>query len=264
MFDQLEFTEEPMQVLDVSVYGIEKIKTSEELQRTDDWHQQRKGRFTGSKIKELMSCSRSTAKFEWGRPEKLIDFGETAKKYVYSKAKEIQRNKIIKTPTSAAMQYGTNNEPIIKKLLKKQFPDYRFDEVGFIEFIEGIAGASPDGRIYRESDQIGLEIKAATDWGTIYSRHEIPIDQSHDDFWQLQAEMLALRVNEIMYVVAEPSESIFEPNITDLSIEYVQASPIHQQAIINRCMIGRNAIKYYLSGMKFQLAINAACREAEI
>ena len=234
------------------------------LQRTEEWFEQRRGRFTGSKIKDLMSCSRSTAKLEWGRAEKLIDFGNTAKKYIYGRAKERQRNKVVKIPSSAAMKYGTENEIPVVKLLKKQYPDYIFEDVGFVEFIEGIAGASPDGRIITPAKKIGLEIKCATDWNGVYDRHELPIDQTNKDFWQLQGEMLALEVNEIMYVTAEPSENIFEPNITDLSIKFIDASPIHQKAIEQRCMIADAGIELYLNGLNFHEAIQKACSDFEI
>lgn len=257
-----ELPDNVVQVFDCTIPIIEKSQ-SEQLQRTQEWHNKRKGRFTGSKTKDLMSCGRSTSKMEWGRPEKLIDFSETAKKYIFSKAKERQRNKVVKTSSSHVMQYGTNNEIEVVKMLKEIYPDWLFNECDFIEFIPTIAGASPDRLIIRESDKIGLEIKCAVDWGTVYSRHEVPIDQSHDDFWQLQTEMLALNVNEIMYVVAEPSEDMFDPNITDLSIKFVQASPIHQKAIIDRCMIGNKAIELYLSGLDFQSSILKACTEYE-
>ena len=92
--------------------------SNEDLQRTDQWFEARRGRFTGSGIKDLMTCSRSKANYEWGRPEKLIDFGEAAKKYIYSKFKERQRSKVVKTAFSQDMKYGTENEAAILDLLK--------------------------------------------------------------------------------------------------------------------------------------------------
>ena len=232
------------------------FKEDDKLQRTAEWFKQREGKFTGSEIHKLMGTTRASSKLEWGRAEKIIDFSETAKKYVYSKAKERQRNKVIRLASSVAMNYGTNSESVIIDMLKNIYPDYKFKEVGFIEFIKDIAGASPDGLL---NDNMALEIKASTNWDTVYNRHETPFEQKHQDFWQIQSEMLALKVNKCMYVVAEPSESIFEPNITDLSIKIVDASIIHQQAIIQRCMVGNAAIKLYLSGVFFQEAIRSAC-----
>jgi len=236
------------------------FKEDDKLQRTPAWFKQRKGKFTGSEIHKLMGTTRASSKLEWGRAEKIIDFSETAKKYVYSKAKERQRNKVIRLASSVAMNYGTNSESVVIDMLKNIYPDYKFKEVGFIEFIKDIAGASPDGLI---NENMALEIKASTNWDTVYNRHETPFEQKHQDFWQIQSEMLALKVDKCMYVVAEPSESIFEPNITDLSIKIVDASIIHQKAIIQRCMVGNAAIELYLNGVNFQEAIRSACTNYE-
>jgi hypothetical protein len=242
------------------------IGTLEEsdLQRTAQWFEQRKGRFTGSEYNKLMSCTHSTAKMEWGRAEKLVDFSETAKKYIFSKAKERQRGKVIRIASSHAMKYGTENEPVILELLKAKFPEYVFSEVGFTEFIKDVAGSSPDGKVEGCNIKMALEMKGATTWETLYTRHEIEVDQTHQDFWQLQAEMLSLKVDKCMYAVAEPSESIFEPNITDVSVKFVDASPIHQQAMKQRALIGDAAIKKYLNGVNFHEAIRQAASEFEI
>ena len=243
---------------DIKNATIENKSINIDLQRTDEWFEQRRGKFTGSGIKSLMSCTSASRGMNWERPEKIIDFGETAKKYIFSKAKERQRRKVIQLPSSATMRYGTNQEQNIMFLLKKQYPYYSFEDVGFCEFIEGIAGASPDGIVNKDTV---LEIKAATNWETVYLRHEIPFDEKHQDFWQIQTEMLALNVHNCMYVVAEPSKDIFEPNITDLSIQTVNGSEIHQKAIKNRCIIGNAAIELYLNGINFQEAIRRACTD---
>lgn len=234
------------------------IETPEELQRTEKWFEARRGRFTGSEIKKLMTCDRSAAKYEWGRPEKIISLGDTAIKYIYSKAKERQRNKTIHTAESSAMRYGKSQEEIVFEMIKEKYPN--IEKVDFLEFIPGVAGASADGR----GTEIGIEIKCPTSWDSVYDRYETVIDQSHDDFWQLQSEMLALGVNRMLYVVAEPSENIFEPNITDINEKWVMASPVHQEAIKQRCMLGDMIIKKYLSGVEFHEAVRQGCSEFEI
>ena len=211
---------------------------SDDKQRTDEWFKQRMGRFTGSEIFKLMTCSRATSKMEWGRPEKLVDFGDTAIKYIFSKCKEKQRGKVVRTQSSKAMDYGTKFEKVVKQMLKLDI-----EEVGFIEFIKGVAGASPDGKC----DDYGIEIKCATGWDGLYDRHEEEVDQSHKDFWQLQSEMMSLKFNKMMYVVAEPPEDMSNPIITDLSIKWVHASPIHQEAIYKRCEIGGKVRDLWLS-----------------
>ena len=239
------------------IFDLQIQQKSNDLQRTIEWFKEREGKFTGSEIHKLMGTSN---KMEWGRPEKLIEFNETAKKYVFSRAKERQRKKVIKKRMGRPANYGKENESVIFEMLKKQFPDYKFEKTGFIEFIKGIAGASPDGLVNYD---MGLEIKAPVDWDTQYSRHEKLFDQKHSDFWQINSEMLALNVDKLMYVVAEPSEDMYEPEITHLSVKIVDASPIHQKAIIQRCEIGNKAIELYLSGVGFQEAIRQSCSNYE-
>lgn len=232
------------------------IGIPENLQQTQEWFEQRKGRFTGSQIHNLMSTGRSSSKLDWGRPEKIIDFSETAKKYVFGKAKERQRQKVLFRSIGRNGDYGNEAEEIVKELLKIKFPEYIFKDVGFVEFIKGIAGASPDGLVNYNTN---LEIKAAMSWDALYTRFETPFEQKHQDFWQVQTEMLALNVNKTMYVVAEPSKDIYELEIEDLSIKFIESSPIHQKAIKDRCHIGNDAIELYLKGINFHEAIRIAC-----
>lgn len=237
-----------------------------ELQRTDQWFKDRLGRFTGSEMHKLMACGRGSAKIEWGRPEKLVDFGETAKKYIYAKCKERQRNKVIKKPETLKMLFGKKQEDHVFELLEAKYPDYQFEKVGFIEFIPGVAGASPDGKTTNKTTKevLGLEIKCSTDWDTLYSRHEEDFDQSHQDFWQIQSEILALNVGRLMYVVAEPPETILDPVIEDLSEIIVEGSTIHQLAIMQRCEIGEMVIQNFLKGMPFREAFYKAVTEYQI
>jgi len=247
-------------IFEIPISAFNGIKPIESLQRTDDWHKQRLGKFTGSKLKELMGCTISTSKMPWDRPEKIIDFGEIAKKYVFSRAKERQSGITLIRSIGKNGDFGKNVEPLILEILKEKYPDMEFKEVGFIEFIKGIAGSSPDGLI---DESLGLEIKAPMSWETVYTRMETPFDQKHDDFWQIQGEMLALDVPELMYVVADPPEDIYEPVIKNINEKIVQASPIHQKAIIQRCLIANDAIKLYLDGVNFQEAMRVACTEFE-
>lgn len=240
-----------MEILDLNIPLIED-NSKDQLQRTKEWFEARRGLITGSGVKKLMSVERAESKMEWGRPEKMISFGITAKKYIFEKAKETQRNKVVHIPATASMKYGTNNEDIVFSMLKEKYiTSYDFEKCDFIKVpkFEHILGASPDGKCISKivkDEVIGLEIKCVTGWDGLYDRHEEKVSESHIDFWQLNTEMLSLEAKEIMYVVAEPSENIFEPNITDLSIQFVKSSPIHQECIIKRAMIGNEVIKMWL------------------
>ena len=250
----LENMNEPIEIFNLEYPTITKI---EDLK--SEFYESRKGRFTGSSGKILMGCTRASSKMEWGRVEKIIDFSDTALAYVFAKAKERQRNKVIRTASSAAMNYGSNQESNVKEILRQR--GYEIKDTKFIEFISGVAGASPDG--YIEKNNLALEIKCSTDWNGLFSRHENPFDESHQDFWQINFECLSLKTDKCLYVVAEPSENIFEPNITDISEKIVEASEIHQKCIIYRCLIANEIIKLFLNGMNFREAARVACSNYE-
>lgn len=251
---------------------FETIQSDEShLQCTDKWLNDRKGKFTGSKIKELMGTSKTTSKMEWGRAEKIIDLNETSIKYIFSRAMERKREKIIRTPSTKAMRFGKDYEKEVFDYLANKYPRSTFESVGFVEFIPGIAGASPDGKITNKKGDISnLEIKITSgSWNGLYDRHYLNIGntdigelgEKHIDFWQINAEMLALQTDYTLYAVAEPPEDLDNPEITDISRKYIKASKIHQSAIIQRCMLGENIIKEFLSTNNFQLAVANCCEK---
>jgi len=239
------------------------VAESSDLQRTEEWFLQRLGRFTGSGIKNLMKTSRSTSKIEWGRAEKILDFSDTAIKYVYEKAMERKRQKVIRLIPSLAMKYGTEQEEVVVDLFLDKSYHLTIKNKGFLEFIPGVAGASPDGLLTDKitGEKFGYEGKCATNWDAVFLRMEKPFEQSHQDFWQIQAEMLALKVKSLYYCTAEPSESLLEPNITDVQFKKVDASEIHQQSLIHRCHIGNKAIELFLDGENIFNAIDKACTD---
>lgn len=211
-------------------------------------------------INDLMTCTQSTSRMEWGRPEKIIDFGEIAKKYVFSKAMERKTGEYLERSIGFNGEYGKKVEPLIKVLYLEKYPGIKLEETGFVEFLEGIAGASPDGII---NDEFGVEIKAAMSWNGFYERLHLPFEQKHKDFWQIQAEMLALNVKQVIYIVGYPAKDLFNPEIKDIEEKILDASEIHQQAIIQRCKIGNDIIEFFLDGVEFQEAVRIACTEFE-
>lgn len=245
-----------------NIYNIPDFQHQEldSEQRTETWHEDRKGKFTGSMMSDLMTCTASTSRMEWGRPEKIIDFGETAKKYVFSRAMERKTSMYLKRSIGFNGEYGKIVEPQIVKLYQEKYPGQKFESVGFLEFLPGIAGASPDGLIDYE---LGAEIKGAMSWNGVYERLHLPFDQKHKDFWQIQSEMLSLNVKQVVYIIGYPAKNLFNPIITDIEEKILNSSEIHQQAIIQRCQIGNNAIELFLNGVEFQESIRRACEEFE-
>lgn len=246
----------------LNIYDIPppQFTESNQLQRTEDWHEDRKGKFTGSMMSELMTCTQSTSKMEWGRPEKIIDFGETAKKYIFSRAMEQKTGEYLERSIGFNGEYGKKVEPLIKALYIEKYPGVKFEDCVFTEFLEGIAGASPDGLIDYE---LGAEIKGAMSWSGVYERLHLPFDQKHKDFWQIQSEMLALNVKQVVYIIGYPAKDLFNPEIKDIEEKILDASPVHQQAIIQRCKIGNDIIELFLEGCEFQEAVRIACTEFE-
>ena len=234
-------------------FGPETNK-DEDLQRNEVWFKARSGNFTGSKNDLLMGCGRSTAKLPWGDPSKLVDFGATAEKYIYNVGKERLTGNRSQQISSQEMRYGNISEPLlIAKLLEEGIIE-NYEPCSFAK-IEGYSGgASADGTVIYKGEKVGLETKCCVSWDGHYNRKYNVVDEKHTDFWQFQTEMKALGVDKLLYVVADPM------TIKDYEIELIQASPIHQKAMLDRIKIADAAIGYW-SDYKYPEALKLACAE---
>lgn len=103
-------------------------------QRTKEWHDARKGIFTGSEIWKL---------FVSGRKKDDL-FGDTAMTYIKEKAIE-KLTGFRQSITTYAMERGTRYEPIAISLYESVL-DRKVQECGFYTY-KGIIGGSPDGII---------------------------------------------------------------------------------------------------------------------
>jgi hypothetical protein len=167
------------------------------------------------------------------------------------------------------MDYGEFIEPYIVEELEKQLKNYKYTETPFIE-IKKYLGASPDGLLINEKlkEVFGAEIKAPSSWDGYY-RIIKPFDESHIDFWQIQTEMMALKVTKLYYIVAEPETDIMdvlyhikEPEIKELNIQIIESSTIHQRAILRRAKLCNKIINKYLKLIKKGKKDSAAFFEA--
>jgi hypothetical protein len=166
-------------------------------------------------------------------------------------------------------------------MILEKYPNHKIEHKGFIEVkgFEGILGASPDDAmisILKINDkEIGIEMKACMNWGTHYDRVACPVYDKQKDFWQLQTEMLALVVDEILYVSSKPPKNVIEviecdddedvkKMIGGIDIISVQASPIHQQSLKHRALLGDQIIKKFLSGVDFLEACQIVCSEFDV
>lgn len=113
------------------------------MQRTNDWHEKRKGRFTGSRINELLGAR---------------GLNKTGKNYAFELAIQyfVDRSEDDNF-VSKDMQRGIDLEPLAFKKFKelKELEFLTVDNCGFFEFGDN-GGASPDGIV---SDDAVLEIK---------------------------------------------------------------------------------------------------------
>jgi len=112
-------------------------------QRTDSWRQARLGKITASRLSDVM------AKVKTG-------YSTSRKNYMAELICERLTGQPAEHYQSAAMQWGTDNEPLARSAYEAKY-GVMVEEVGFIDHpaIPNF-GASPDGLI---DDEGGLEIK---------------------------------------------------------------------------------------------------------
>jgi len=228
---------------------------SNDLQRTEEWLEKRKGRFTGSKIKDLMNCGRSTSKMQWGRIEKTVDFGATAEKYIYNVGKERLTGLRSMSASSKAMQHGTDSEPLLIQQLINDGVIKDFEELGFEHFGDyKNGGASGDGICTYKDERMTMEMKCCVSWDGHFSRMYHEVHEKHGDFWQFQAEMKSAGLKKCLYVVAAPMQ------VEQYDTQIIKASEIHQKAMMDRCRIADRAIELW-STHSYPEALEIACAE---
>lgn len=104
------------------------------IQGSDEWHQLRIGRVTASRIADLMSKTKS-------------GWGASRHKYMIQLIAERLTGQPTAGFTSAAMQWGTDTEPMARTAYEFML-DCTVDQVGFIVHPKiSESGASPDGLV---------------------------------------------------------------------------------------------------------------------
>jgi len=185
-------------------------------QRSEEWFEKRRGKWTGSRFKDLMAKGRGSAMW-----------GEKAKHYIFSRFMERLRG----TPDSPipqtwAMKRGTELEPYSIAAFEREYPLLQIEEADFIPF-DGLetAGASPDGIVVEKANgnKVGVfETKSRGEEGT-YAHAFEKVHDRHPDFWQIQAEMVATHTNVCFYC---HYTDLHEPPF-DLQVQLVERSPDH-------------------------------------
>lgn len=147
------------------------------VQRSDEWHEQRKGRFTASEIYKLMG---------------IKALGETGKGYAFDKAVEELYGETEETFISYDMQRGIELEPLaFAKFQELKEPEFlQVETCGFFNFGES-AGASPDGLVGEDAI---LEIKCPKP-STFFKL--VATNEIKDQYlYQMQLQMMATKRNK--------------------------------------------------------------------
>lgn len=151
-----------------------------EQQRTEAWHNERKFRFTGSKISNLLGKQ---------------GLGKTGETYVFEVVFNSMFPDLEETFISQAMQIGTEREPLafkkITEILGQRF--IQTETCGFFKWGD-FGGASPDGLT---SDDGVIEIKCPTAKTFFEVVRTNNIDSSYYD--QMQMEMLSTGRSKAYY-----------------------------------------------------------------
>lgn len=130
------------------------MRESNQFQNTGEWHSERTGKLTASRMAAAMSFLKAKA----GKaPE------ESSKRYELKKEILLERltGRIVPKFVTDAMQHGIEHEPLAKEVFEQK-TGILIEDVGFIEFSGGVDnfGASPDGLT---SDGGLIEIKCPTE-----------------------------------------------------------------------------------------------------
>lgn len=243
--------------------GKNKLKLKK--QRTDSWKEDRRGRWTGSQLKHLMSSGPGKYKLPWDDINRIFSFGEQALKYIYENAMERKTGRYVDMGDGTlAMKYGSKVEPLILNAAKKLIDKGKIKKVGFKPFpTMPNAGTSSDAILMHKKKTIAsVELKACTNWGTHYDRTFNLTSEKSTDFWQTQGQMIAWDVDECIYVVAQPPSSIIEyvnypGDIMELedawnkecqvSVEIIKRSKLHCDALLKRIAIAEAILNDWLA-----------------
>lgn len=122
---------------------------SDDLQRTEDWHADRAGKWTGSKFVDVLARNKKT--------------GEKLKAYydlIWQVVVERMTGKAVEGPSGLALAWGQEVEPYAAEAYELETGNVIVN-TGFIKHPEfEFAGCSPDGLI---GDDGGLEMKCPKD-----------------------------------------------------------------------------------------------------
>ena len=165
-------------------------------QKTIEWLNIRKGKFTGSEIYKLMSEPKSKTEL----------LSETAKTYILEKIAEEFTDELKESFTTPAMQWGNDHEPLAKKWYTK-LTGKLIDEIAFVQHpMFNDCGGSPDGFI-REGNHI-IEIKcpfnSVNHIKHVLTSQEYFKKELKEYYWQMQFYIYCLNVEYCDFISFDP------------------------------------------------------------
>jgi putative phage-type endonuclease len=179
-------------------------------QRSKEWFEVRRGKFTASEIHKLMGKT-------FG--ENITDWTQTAQTYILEKVSE-HFAEPIEERTSTACQWGIEHEEIARTYYESIFKE-DVKLVGFKAFGEH-AGCSPDGIV--KGKKRGIEIKCP--YTIVQHLKNLRIKNNADlkannpeYYWQIQFSMVCFGFDRWDYVSYHPN---FEPKTRLNCIEIVK------------------------------------------
>ena len=190
----------------------------------EKWLLERLKNFTGSRFKDLMGTSRATSKAPWGDMAKTYDFGEKCIRYCWQIYNERKNPRLLPQVTAKSMDWGKENEPLVLEHVRDKY-GIDFKDTGLIP-VNGHLGVTPDG--FAELESICCEVKSTVSWDGHYKRMAAPVCDKHNDFWQLQGELLATKAKENWFIVTEPHSSEL------YDIQKIKPSEIHLNCLQER------------------------------
>jgi putative phage-type endonuclease len=163
-------------------------------QRSLEWHEERRGKFTASEIIKLLGVK---------------GLGETGKSYAIEKAIDELYGEMEENYVSYDMQNGIDTEPLAFAKFKelKGFDFLEVENCGFLKNCEN-SGASPDGMV---SDNATLEIKCPKSNTFFKLVATNKIDPKY--YAQMQMQMLSTRSSKCYffnYLIYEGKEFYHE------------------------------------------------------
>lgn len=204
------------------------------LQRSKDWFDARKGRFTASDIHKLLG---------------VRGFGQTGETYIFEKAvEEVFGLEEDNDFTSYDIKRGVTLEPLAFRKFKelKQFDFIEVQEATFFPYGSN-AGASPDGLV---SNNAILEIKCprANKFFNLVAKGIDAIDKEY--FYQMQMQMLCTNSDKAYffnYIIFNGKEMWheLEVNRCEKTIDLIK------QRIIEAIAIKKDFIQYLITNKQF-------------